>query len=89
MNSSTAGATGDQSVLALEGTQGVPRNGGREQQLALRAGLLVFYSQLFACSNPHVDRCSNPLPWDPLSSPQTHISLLPLPEQSEGFVYIF
>ena len=21
------------------------------------------------CSNPHVDRCSNPLPWDPLSSP--------------------
>ena len=25
--------------------------------------------KLFTCSNPHVDRCSNPLPWDPLSSP--------------------
>ena len=29
----------------------------------------VFCFNLFTCSNPHVDRCSNPLPWDPLSSP--------------------
>ena len=29
----------------------------------------MFYSQFFTCSNPHVDRCSNPLPWDPLRSP--------------------
>ena len=27
-----------------------------------------FYSQF---SNPHVDRCSNPLPWEPFSSPQS------------------
>ena len=31
----------------------------------------MFHSQFFTCSNPHVDRCSNPLPWDPLSSPQS------------------
>ena len=28
-------------------------------------------SQLFTSSNPHVDRCSSPLPWDPLRSPQS------------------
>ena len=28
----------------------------------------VFYSQFFRSSNPPVDRRSNPLPWDPLSS---------------------
>ena len=28
----------------------------------------MFYSQFFTRSNPHVGRCSNPLPWDPLSS---------------------
>ena len=32
------------------------------------------FTQFFTCSNPHVDRCSNPLPWDPLSSPPTHRS---------------
>ena len=32
---------------------------------------MVLYSQ---CSNPHVDRCSNPLPWDPRSSPQKYTS---------------
>ena len=31
----------------------------------------MLFSQFFTCSNPRVDRCSNPLPWDPLiSSPQ-------------------
>ena len=33
------------------------------------AGLIVFYSRFFTCSNPHADRCSTPLPWDPLGSP--------------------
>ena len=32
-------------------------------------GMMVFYYRFFACSNPHVNRCSKPLPWDPLSSP--------------------
>ena len=36
----------------------------------------MFYSRLCTCSNPHVDRCSNPLPWDPLSSPQIHARAL-------------
>ena len=30
----------------------------------------MFCPQFFTCSNPHVNRCSNPLPWDPLGSPQ-------------------
>ena len=30
----------------------------------------MLHSRFFACSNPHVDRCSNPLPWDPLNSPE-------------------
>ena len=34
-------------------------------------GRIVFYFQFLPCSNPYVDRCSNPLPCDPLSSPQT------------------
>ena len=51
----------------LEGTEGVPRNGGS----LVKACLIAFYSQFFTCSNPHVDRCSNPLPWDPLSSPRS------------------
>ena len=29
----------------------------------------VLVSSLCTCSDPHVDRCLNPLPWDPLSSP--------------------
>ena len=28
--------------------------------------MILFCSQFFTRSNPHVDRCSNPLPWDPL-----------------------
>ena len=36
----------------------------------MTTGLIAFCSQFFARANPHVDRCSNPLPWDPLSSPQ-------------------
>ena len=28
-------------------------------------GLIVLYSRFFTCSNPNVDRCSSPLPWDP------------------------
>ena len=31
-------------------------------------GLIGLYSQFFACSSPRVDRCSNPLSWDPLIS---------------------
>ena len=31
---------------------------------------MVFYSQFFTGSNPHVDRCSDSLQWDPFSSPQ-------------------
>ena len=29
-------------------------------------------SQFVTCSNPHVDRYLNPLPWDPLTSPYTN-----------------
>ena len=31
-------------------------------------GLLAFDSRSFTCLSPHVDRCSKPLPWDPLGS---------------------
>ena len=34
--------------------------------MSVTTGLIVFYSRLLTCSNPHVDRCSDPLPWDPL-----------------------
>ena len=47
-----------------ENIKGVPRNGGPKA-----TGLIVFYSQFSTCSNPRVDRCSNPFPWDPHSSP--------------------
>ena len=43
--------------------------GSKEWESWVTTGLIVVYSQFFTCSNPHVDRCSNPLPWDPLSSP--------------------
>ena len=46
----------------IEGTNGGPEEWG----LQVAAGLIVFRPQFFTCSNPHVDRCSNPLPWDPL-----------------------
>ena len=36
----------------------------------------MFYSQVFTCSDPHADRCSNPLPWDPLSSPSRVVHCL-------------
>ena len=49
----------------LEGTKGGPKEWGSQ----ITTGLIVFYSQLFTCSNPHAHRCSNRLPWDPLSSP--------------------
>ena len=48
------------------GRKGVPRNGGRKQQLICSC----FTPN---CSNVQtliVDRCSNPLPWDPLNLPQ-------------------
>ena len=44
-----------------------PRNS--EEDLEATTGLIVFYPRFFARSIPHVDRCSNPLPWDPLRSP--------------------
>ena len=31
--------------------------------------MFAFFSQFFACSNPRVDRCLDPLLWDALSSP--------------------
>ena len=34
----------------------------------VRAALVAIYVQLFAGSNPHVERCPNPLPWDHLVS---------------------
>ena len=37
------------------------------QGMGVVSVLTVFCSQFVSCSNPHVDRCSNPLPWDPLS----------------------
>ena len=49
----------------LEGTSGGPK----EWESQVTTGLIAFYSQLFTCSTARVDRWSNPLPWDPLSSP--------------------
>ena len=46
----------------------------------------MFCSQLFTCSSPHVDRCSNPLPWDPLSSLQT-TGTLPLTHSMYGDLF--
>ena len=37
---------------------------------------VVFYYKSFTSLHPHVDRCSNPLPWDPLSSPLMYVSCL-------------
>ena len=44
---------------------------------------LCFTLKFFACSDPHVDRCSNPLLWDPLSSPlhQNNIQIINNSEQ--------
>ena len=42
---------------------------GSQGMAVVTTGLIVFYSQLFTCSNLHVDRCSDSLPWDALSSP--------------------
>ena len=50
--------------IGLEGAKGVPRNGGRKKQL-VRSCFALNSSR----SSPHVDRCSNPLPWDTLGSP--------------------
>ena len=50
-------------LSTLKSNQGGPRT----------TGLILFCFQLFTGSNPHVDRRSNPLPWDPLRSPQTLI----------------
>ena len=50
----------------LEGAKGVPRNGGG---VVSNSWFDHVYSQFVTCSSPHIDRCSNPLPWDLLSSP--------------------
>ena len=42
----------------------------------MTAGLIVFYPQVFTCFNPHDDRCADPLPWDPLSSPYRGVAAL-------------
>ena len=43
--------------------------GPRGMGVVSNSWLIVFFSQFFTCSKSHVDRCSNPLPWDTLSSP--------------------
>ena len=50
------------------------RSGGCGERPRPRAtsGLAVRSCNLLTCSNPHVDRCSNPLPWDPLTSPSNY-----------------
>ena len=35
---------------------------------------LLSISYMLKKRNPHVDRCSNPLPRDPLSSPETRVA---------------
>ena len=47
----------------LEGTKWGPKEWG----LWVTTDLIVVYPQFSTCSNPHVDRCSNPLPWDTLA----------------------
>ena len=46
----------------------IERERERERD-CLFVGVIVFCSQLSTCSDPHVDRCSDPLPGDPLSFP--------------------
>ena len=41
------------------GNQGGPKEWGSQ----VTTGLIVFYSRFVACSDPHVDRCSDPLPF--------------------------
>ena len=45
--------------------------GPEEWRSQVAAVSIVFYFRFFTRSNPHVDRCSNPPSWDPLSSPHT------------------
>ena len=76
--------------LVLEGTKGLPRNGGSEAT----TGLIVFDLPSLTRSDTHVDRCSDPLPWDPLSSPYTCLTCkLPrrsgLPKVSGTVKYVF
>ena len=39
-------------------------------------GLIVFCSHLFTRSNPQVDRCSNPHPWDPLNKFPLNVGII-------------
>ena len=64
-----AGLGGRTMNVILEGAEGVPRNGGSQ----VATGLHVFYSQRFT-SEHLVERCSIPLPWDPLSFPLNLVS---------------
>ena len=53
--------------VTSRGNYGGPKEWGSQVTTGLIA--FEFYSQFFTCSSPHVDRCSNPRPWDPLGTP--------------------
>ena len=83
-NASIDRTSNDNSTHISRGNYGGPEEWGSE----VTAGLTAFYSQLFTSSNPHADRCSKPLPWDPLSSPYTLANKTSVLRESIFFVII-
>ena len=63
------------SFLRMQGSPGFSRRGDsqRAKSCSVRRGMRSACAcppgDLAACSDPRVHRCSNPLPWDPPSSP--------------------
>ena len=51
--------------LPLEGTNGGPK----ERVSWVTTGSIMFCPQIFTCSYPHVNGCSNPLPWTDAQTP--------------------
>ena len=58
--------------VCLKANSGGPKEWGSQ----VTPGLIAFCSQFFTCSSPHVDRCSNPLPGDPLKVESTNIHVI-------------
>ena len=59
------GARAEHKKHQSKGDSGGPKEWGSQ----VTTGLIAIYSQFLTCSDPHIDRCSDPLPLDPLSSP--------------------
>ena len=57
-----------------QGPRGSWKGGPKEWGVVGNSWFGCVLTQFLTCSNPHVDRCSNPLPWDPLTSPYNVLS---------------